>query len=794
VCPRCAEGEEGAFDVGDYREHFARGYREGERDLISGMPRSLVAAEGDDPPVVKSEDHSYYHGYKAAVEGKALDESSAWSAYVAKHSMRANARRRVFRVGQDVEMISSPANVGHVVGYDPDGSVMVQWSGGTVVTGVSPDNLRGLPPGYAGVQVRRAVPNPLHLSLDGNFSFGIGTKDDEHMKANSYGGAYIVEIYSEGASRPEDVRGRFRTSDEAEAYAETIRKVARDRGWNKVVRVNYRPLPGQTPNANGGWCRICGERIPEGEVLCEHHERERMDERWADAPSWEEARGMVHRGEHSLVENGWHEELIDSGESLKSHMPGLMTLSRATLSLGVPRRRRRVYAIRMGVDEQGIAKGGFHWFPANEPEKAEEWWLDRTGRHVSLQDAGYSPNARKNVSAVIDAFAEGRRHSEKTVSTDGSRIYSYNLLIAARMGADGEPTRGTGQVLVLDTRESPSVTTSGQINAVRAAFRDAEIVTSFPVRATHAPNAWHFGLGSKFDLRSGDHVVYRDENRVVHAVGTLGGRPVVWFGEPPNAEYAPVEEVSIGTSMKRNAALTEGTCDLCGEPFEIITATGVANHVTPDGDVDYDADADHVPYEGAMAANMRGGGRVIESKHWRHRTGRTASPYGSVPWTGAPGDRESDWQMESAGWTIQWDDGTVGIGRVPFETPEQAEAWLAKERARLQEAEEWRRRSFPEQAQPAPRRRRSRSHSPNGRQYATEWYQPLDLATVTSILGADHVAEVLGRDNAAGYAESRAAGWWDANDPDHHNAYASLARMIRAGDLDDMIAEARGRR
>ena len=38
--------------------------------------------------------------------------------------------------------------------------------------------------------------------------------------------------------------------------------------------------------------------------------------------------------------------------------------------------------------------------------------------------------------------------------------------------------------------------------------------------------------------------------------------------------------------------------------------------------------------------------------------------------------------MEDAGWTIQWDNGTVGIGRVPFATKEEAELWLQRDTAR----------------------------------------------------------------------------------------------------------------
>lgn len=36
-------------------------------------------------------------------------------------------------------------------------------------------------------------------------------------------------------------------------------------------------------------------------------------------------------------------------------------------------------------------------------------------------------------------------------------------------------------------------------------------------------------------------------------------------------------------------------CHRCGELFDI-DATGVSTHLTADGETDYDADADHVPY------------------------------------------------------------------------------------------------------------------------------------------------------------------------------------------------------
>jgi hypothetical protein len=53
-------------------------------------------------------------------------------------------------VAPSPRMVSNPTAYGHVVGFDRDGSVMVQWSGTRAVSGVRPDNLRGAPPGWAG--------------------------------------------------------------------------------------------------------------------------------------------------------------------------------------------------------------------------------------------------------------------------------------------------------------------------------------------------------------------------------------------------------------------------------------------------------------------------------------------------------------------------------------------------------------------------------------------------------------------------------------------------------------------
>ena len=76
-------------------------------------------------------------------------------------------------------------------------------------------------------------------------------------------------------------------------------------------------------------------------------------------------------------------------------------------------------------------------------------------------------------------------------------------------------------------------------------------------------------------------------------------------------------------------------------------------------------------------ASRNGEGEVIESKHWIHTdTGAKASLYGALPWSGAPGDRKEDWKVDTVGWTIRWDNGTVGVGRKPFHSKQEAEEWL----------------------------------------------------------------------------------------------------------------------
>lgn len=67
--------------------------------------------------------------------------------------------------------------------------------------------------------------------------------------------------------------------------------------------------------------------------------------------------------------------------------------------------------------------------------------------------------------------------------------------------------------------------------------------------------------------------------------------------------------------------------------------------------------------------------KVIESKRWIGPNGRTASLYGSVPYT-----NEADkplWKIQVIGWTVENTvTGTIGIGRQPWATKEEAQIWI----------------------------------------------------------------------------------------------------------------------
>jgi hypothetical protein len=67
---------------------------------------------------------------------------------------------------------------------------------------------------------------------------------------------------------------------------------------------------------------------------------------------------------------------------------------------------------------------------------------------------------------VVDAFTRGEVGSGNNVMSTGDRVYSYQMLIAQRIG---------GKVHVVDPKLSPSRTTSKHINAVLQACPGARV-------------------------------------------------------------------------------------------------------------------------------------------------------------------------------------------------------------------------------------------------------------------------------------------------------------------------------
>ena len=64
---------------------------------------------------------------------------------------------------------------------------------------------------------------------------------------------------------------------------------------------------------------------------------------------------------------------------------------------------------------------------------------------------------------------------------------------------------------------------------------------------------------------------------------------------------------------------------------------------------------------------------LVESKQWQHDDGRTASLYGAVPYH----SDHTGWRVVTVGWTvIHKKTGTIGIGRRPWKTKQEAEDWL----------------------------------------------------------------------------------------------------------------------
>ena len=63
---------------------------------------------------------------------------------------------------------------------------------------------------------------------------------------------------------------------------------------------------------------------------------------------------------------------------------------------------------------------------------------------------------------------------------------------------------------------------------------------------------------------------------------------------------------------------------------------------------------------------------IIASRRWRNsQTGATASICGSAPYTSESDKR--NWAIETIGFTWRLSNGTIGLGRTPAKTREEAE-------------------------------------------------------------------------------------------------------------------------
>lgn len=72
---------------------------------------------------------------------------------------------------------------------------------------------------------------------------------------------------------------------------------------------------------------------------------------------------------------------------------------------------------------------------------------------------------------------------------------------------------------------------------------------------------------------------------------------------------------------------------------------------------------------------------IIPSRVYVHTSGATASIYGACPWTSEAG--KAEWRIVERGFTYEMSNGTVGCGRVPEATREEAEAFMARYNARF---------------------------------------------------------------------------------------------------------------
>jgi hypothetical protein len=74
---------------------------------------------------------------------------------------------------------------------------------------------------------------------------------------------------------------------------------------------------------------------------------------------------------------------------------------------------------------------------------------------------------RKNAKVVLDAFSSGKVANKKTIRTNGTELFSYNMMIARKNG---------NKVEIIESSASPSKTTTIQINACVSYFPANQVV------------------------------------------------------------------------------------------------------------------------------------------------------------------------------------------------------------------------------------------------------------------------------------------------------------------------------
>lgn len=72
---------------------------------------------------------------------------------------------------------------------------------------------------------------------------------------------------------------------------------------------------------------------------------------------------------------------------------------------------------------------------------------------------------------------------------------------------------------------------------------------------------------------------------------------------------------------------------------------------------------------------MRAPTGYVQAMRWQSANGQTASVYGAVPYYSQEQKIQEGWEIVKSGWIPEWSDGTVGAGRPPHATLEEAKAF-----------------------------------------------------------------------------------------------------------------------